>query len=89
MIFPYLPFPDRCLAAYVGEEFADYCLQSTPTPEFLLQLRHFDLSHLLHPTDFGNVVFVEVFGAVNAGSRIPKFLVWLQQQVSRENVLCR
>jgi hypothetical protein len=32
---------------------------------------------------------LEIFDAVHADSQIPKFLVWLQRQVSRENVLCR
>jgi hypothetical protein len=32
-------------------------------------------------------MFVEIFDAVHAQSQIPKFLVWLQRQVSRENVL--
>jgi hypothetical protein len=71
------------------EEFADHCLKSIPTPEFLSRLRHFDLSHVFCPPAFGGDFFVEIFDAVHADSQIPKFLVWLQRQVSRENVLFR
>ena len=64
-------------------------MKSIPTPEFLSHLCHFDLSHVLCPTPFGDDLFVEIFDAVHAHSQIPKFLVWLQRQVSHKNVLCR
>jgi hypothetical protein len=85
-ISPYLSYPDRSLVAYLGEEFAGHCLKSIPTPEFLSHLRHFDLSHVL-PTGSWSEIFVEIFDTVHANSQISKFFVWLQRQVSHENVL--
>jgi hypothetical protein len=70
------------------EELAAHCIKSTPTPEFLSKLGHFDISCLPYHMKSQSMSFLEVFDAVNSKSHIPKFLVWLHQQVSPELTFC-
>lgn len=62
----------------LGEEFTDHCIKSTPTPDFLLKLTHFDISYL----SFKVGPFGSIFGNMPSDSRIPEFLVWFHQKVS-------
>jgi len=84
--------PDQCRTTvkmeYLGEEFAYHCIKSTPTPEFLLKLQHFDISLLPFGIASGGFKYsTSIFDAVYSESRIPEFLVWLHQKVSHGQLL--
>jgi hypothetical protein len=85
--FSIFVFSDRCVAGYLGEEFADHCLKSAQTPEFLSNLGDFDVSYVLYTMET-RTNLVKAFDAVHSDSRIPEFLVWLHQQVSFESTFC-
>ena len=86
--FPILILSNRYLTGHLAVEFIDHCLKSTPTQEFLSNLGRFDMSHVLYTEIPVAENLMRIFHAVNSDSQIPKFLVWLHQQVSPELTFC-
>lgn len=82
---------DKCCAAFervhFGEDFAYHCIKSTPTPEFLVELGHFDISLLTFKVG-GFKDSASIFDAIHSESRIPEFLVWLHRKVSHGSTFC-
>lgn len=69
---------------YLGHEFVHHCRKSIPTPEFFLKLGNWDVSRF--PCNTGSKTSsIQVLDAVHSDDWIPKFLVWLNQQVSPES----
>ena len=85
--FSILALSNRCLTGYLGVEFIDHCLKSTPTQEFLSNLGRFDMSDVLYTEIPVGENLMRIFHAVNSDSQIPEFLVWLHRQVSPELTL--
>ena len=86
--FPILILSNRYLTGHLAVEFIDHCLKSTPTQEFLSNLGQFEMSHVLYTEIPVAENLMRIFHAVNSDSQIPKFLVWLHQQVSPELTFC-
>ena len=82
--FSVLVLSNCCLTGYLGVEFIDHCLKSTPTQEFLSNLGQFDMSDVLYTEIPVGENLMRIFHAVNSDSQIPAFLVWLHRQVSPE-----
>ena len=88
LAFSILVLSNRCLAGYLGMEFIDHCLKSTPTPKFLSNLGRFDMSLVLYTEIPVKENLMRIFHAVNSDSPIPEFLVWLHRQVSPKSTFC-
>ena len=60
-------------------------MKSTPTPEFLSKLGHFDASRLPYSMGY-RMRFVDALDPMRSDSRIPRFFLWLHQQVSPQSI---
>jgi len=66
--------------------FPEQCLRVTPDPEFLSNLYDFDISMCPHRpwqvhTSRITLIFMAIFDARWASSRVPALFVWMQAQV--------